>query len=303
MTLKTAKKILMALTLTLLVGVSALGVVTKLQGGNLLSVQSKSMVPYLSKGDLVSVKRVPGSELRTGDVVTFISPLDARETITHRIIQTPSWQNGQHFRTKGDANSSPDPQITAKDIVGRVSYSVPLLGYGADFMRRPLGLILVVYIPALIIIGSELKRLAQYYKTRESYVLPGHPSLLLHNKESHGLPLLKLLPILFALPLLWVVKANAQISSTATLSGNTISTKAVTPPPPDTGGGTVITCVNTNNVNVNSSNNQSATSGSTNNSGNTTGGNATSGNASNNNTTNVQVNINNGTCTAIPATP
>jgi signal peptidase I len=55
------------------------------QGGRMLSIQTKSMVPYLQKGELVEVVRVPAKTLKVGDVITYVSPVDNRITLTHRI--------------------------------------------------------------------------------------------------------------------------------------------------------------------------------------------------------------------------
>ena len=298
MTLHYAKRVLALLTLTILVGVSVVAAATKLRGGNLLSVQSQSMVPALNKGDLVSVQSVTADQLKVGDVITFISPLNAKETITHRIVELPSWNNGMRYTTKGDANVAADPPLASKDIVGRVTHSVPYAGYGADFIRKPFGLILVIYIPALFIMGSEMRRLAEHYRRQAKYVLAGHESKLMHTmRPNRAIMMSRLAPLILLVPLGFSIKTYAALNSTAVLTGNTISTGPLVPEEPEepeqppTNGGTTVTCTSNTNVNVSSTTNQNASSGDVNNSGNTTSGNTSSGNASNTNTNNTTVNV------------
>lgn len=292
------------LALTILLSVSGMAVATKLQGGNLLSVQTKSMMPVLNKGDLVSATRVPVERLAVGDIVTFINPKDKRTTITHRIIELPSISNAKMFVTKGDANSEEDIPIESTLIIGRMRYSVPYIGYGADFIRRPLGLILIIYIPALGIIIGEMRRLSAYYKAQQPYTARGRKSKLIDIsfKKKQSIPALKLLPLVLLIPLILAAPVYAALSTRATLTGNTItasrpSTQVCT----GTGNSTAATVnitgsggsSNNNSVNVSNSSNQNAQSGDATVSNNTNGGSATSGNAINCNSTNINISITN----------
>jgi len=64
------------------------------------------------------------------------------------------------FRTKGDANEDLDAYIVpAESVVGRVWISVPYAGYFTDFARSPLGLGLLIGIPAALIIGIEMRNI------------------------------------------------------------------------------------------------------------------------------------------------
>jgi len=106
------KRVFVAAVLLLILGASGLAIATKLTGGELLSVQTGSMEPTISKGALVSVNRVPTSQLALGDIITFTNPVNIRTTLTHRIIQTPNAHNHYKFVTKGDANKTPDTPIS-----------------------------------------------------------------------------------------------------------------------------------------------------------------------------------------------
>lgn len=282
MLLKRAKQITAGLAIISIASLSLAAVVTKARHGALLSVQTGSMVPVLNKGDLVSVMRVSADSLRPGDIVTFINPANSKQTITHRIVEMPSLENGQKFVTRGDANPVNDQPIEAKAILGKVNSHVPKVGYAVDVVRKPLGLALIIYIPALFIIIGELKNLSAYYKTQETYMLPWR------RKKGSSLPVAKLLPLAIIVPLAIFIPVKAAMQTTATLTGNTIS--ATRPTQPNTctnsSNNTSISVTGSGNINISNSNNQTAQTG---NASSTNGGNATSGNATNCNSTNINI--------------
>ena len=169
--------------------------------GNVLSVQGESMVPNLNKGDLVTVARVPMSDLRIGDVITYTSPKDASVTITHRIVGTPAELGSNNFETKGDANQMPDQLIAPEAIIGRAVYAVPKVGYVADFLRQPLGLIAIVYLPVLSILGLEIRRFIRYRQVHEEYSIPGYDSTHQPHPYRHA-HLVRMFAPLLAVPII-----------------------------------------------------------------------------------------------------
>jgi signal peptidase len=188
----------------------------------LLSVQSGSMAPLLHKGDLVAVNRIPARQLAVGDVITYINPGHKRQTITHRIIALPTMQNGGRFVTRGDANALPDTPIPASAVVGKVQRHVPYVGYVSDIVHRPAGLLLCIYTPALMVVAEEFKRLLAYYKTQGIYRLAGRGYRRGKRAGSlaWGAPALA---ICLVAGLAIMPPARAALSTTATLTGSTIS--------------------------------------------------------------------------------
>ena len=248
--------------------------IVRAQGGKMLSVQTGSMTPIIKKGDMVIVTRVPDSSLQVGDVVTYINPANHKQTITHRIIQSPSAQNQQRYVTKGDANKSSDPPIQASAIIGKVEHHLRYVGFGLDFMRKPIGLAILIYVPALSIIISEIKRLSKAYKDEQPYLAPGRE---LRPRKAHKLATMtKLTLVLVFTSVLFAVPVHALLKSNpVTLQGNTIMTKKL-----HHGGGNC-----DNNVDVTNTTNQNSTSGDAN----SNVGNANSGDSSNNNNTTITV--------------
>jgi signal peptidase len=119
-------------------------------------VFSGSMEPDLKVGALVITRPVDAEEIKVGDIITFYSPLGEKLT-SHRVIATEGGASA-HFQTKGDANRNADPfTVPAENVVGKVCFHIPYLGYVAQFIKTPLGFLLTLCLPGLIIIVMELR--------------------------------------------------------------------------------------------------------------------------------------------------
>lgn len=135
-------------------------------GLTVLSIQSGSMTPAYHKGDAIVVRAVnpAGSAVKVGDVVSYQSIADPAVIITHRITAIDPTTG--LLTTRGDALATADPPFSSDRVVGVVAQSMPYAGYGLDIVRRPLGLILAVYIPAATLMYNEIRRLMNYYNQR-----------------------------------------------------------------------------------------------------------------------------------------
>ena len=81
------------------------------------------------KGDLMFVQGVnPLEDIRIGDVIIFNTPFKTIP-IVHRVVAITNVDGQFSFTTKGDANLSPDQPITPEQIVGRVVFAIPKLGW------------------------------------------------------------------------------------------------------------------------------------------------------------------------------
>ena len=128
-----------------------------------MEVLSGSMEPAIHTGSVVVVK--PTSTYKVGDVVSFGLNTKTDIPTTHRIAEMRV-QDGQFvYKTKGDANNSEDgKEVLEKDIIGKVYFSIPYLGYIIDFVKKPLGLMIVIVIPAVIIIYDAVKNIIEEVK-------------------------------------------------------------------------------------------------------------------------------------------
>lgn len=155
-------------------GVLTLGVLLVLLQTSLLSgyevkiVQSGSMEPVLKTGGVVLVKKLPTYVV--GDIITFTTPNSDTPT-THRLISSEINEGQLQFATKGDANDSADVELVApQQIIGKVIFHVPYLGFLLDFARQPLGFVLLIVLPALVVIYEEAVNIVRSFKRKEETV-------------------------------------------------------------------------------------------------------------------------------------
>lgn len=142
-----------------------------LAGNKILTVLSGSMEPAIHTGDVVIVRPLsPEEEIREGDVITFRTKEKADMLITHRVRGIVS-VNGvpKAYVTKGDANDSEDLSTVARtQVVGKYAWRIPYFGYLVSFLRKPLGIILCVVLPGLILIAGEFRTIWQILNESEA---------------------------------------------------------------------------------------------------------------------------------------
>ena len=142
----------------LLITAAALTFLAPRFGWRVDTVFSGSMEPELKVGAVVITRPVDAEEIKTGDILTFYSPLSEQLT-SHRVIAVEQGSS-LHFSTKGDANEDADPfTLPPENVVGKVCFHIPYLGYVAQFVKTPLGFLLTLCLPGLIIIVMELRNI------------------------------------------------------------------------------------------------------------------------------------------------
>jgi len=123
-------------------------------GYQMFVVKSGSMEPKIHTGSVVIDHKASNYEV--GNVITFKIP-ESKDTVTHRIVAINADTTGTTYQVKGDANNSPDPDLVPQaNVVGKVNFTIPFLGYLIAFIRTLPGLIIFILIPALIIIAEEM---------------------------------------------------------------------------------------------------------------------------------------------------
>ena len=116
-----------------------------------MTVLTGSMRPTIQPGDMVVDERVPASQVRVGDIVTFQEPHGTR-TITHRVRKVSISEGQARVTTRGDANDTIEKwQIPVDGEVGRVAYTVPKIGYPVTWSHTRNGRLALVSIPALLL--------------------------------------------------------------------------------------------------------------------------------------------------------
>ena len=113
-------------------------------------VLSGSMETQISAGDIVVVKEIDTKELKKGDIIAF---KDGNIVITHRIEEVTEIDGKTQYITKGDNNSTQDiGYVLPEQIEGVFKFKVSRLGNLAMFIQTPLGMIVCLSIPIIIII-------------------------------------------------------------------------------------------------------------------------------------------------------
>ena len=138
----------------LLVGVRLVGLRT-------FTVLSGSMEPTYHTGSLIYVKKVDAANLSEGTVITFM--LDEDTVATHRIVGVVPDEDEPgvvRYRTKGDANEVEDGSLVHyKNVIGTPVFSIPKLGYVANYIQHPPGTYVTISVGAMVLLLMFLPEL------------------------------------------------------------------------------------------------------------------------------------------------
>ena len=190
-------------------------------------VMSGSMEPKIKVGSVVFVQKVKPETLKEGNIITFTSREDPNISITHRLIATEEKEGQTVFKTRGDANNSDDISETLPgQIKGKVVFSLPFLGYLSVWIRKPLGFGLLVILPALLIIISEILNIK---KAIEKEVEKKYADAKDAKKKFRSLSLL--IFFLLGISFFQIKPTNAYFSDVVVVGSNTFSMASDWTPP------------------------------------------------------------------------
>ncbi len=162
------KKIYNIATTVIVVAVvvfAALLIGVRLFGVGVYSVISGSMEPEYPVGSLIYVKDAEPSEIKVGDVITFV--LKNETPATHRVIGID--EENQHFLTKGDANDIEDAPVHFNNLIGKPVFKIPYLGYIAYYIQHPPGMYIAISIGACLLL---LVFLPDLFKEKKEQATP-----------------------------------------------------------------------------------------------------------------------------------
>lgn len=117
------------------------------------TVLSGSMEPALPVGCVQVTRPVNVEDLVVGDIITFRSPTNGA-LMSHRVAAVEQGE-AYRFRTKGDANEDVDPYlIPAENVVGRVCFKVAHAGRVVEYLKSPIGFILLGLLGIALIVAE-----------------------------------------------------------------------------------------------------------------------------------------------------
>ena len=167
---------LVVLLAVLLVGV-------RLVGLQVFTVLSGSMEPTYETGSLIYVKKVDPMEIGAGEVITFM--MDEDTVATHRVVEVVPDANDSsviRFRTKGDANDAVDGSLVHyKNVIGSPVFSIPKMGYVANYIQNPPGMYIAISAGAIILLLVFIPDLFEDEKPAKKKKVP--PESETENKE------------------------------------------------------------------------------------------------------------------------
>ena len=132
-----------------------------------MTVISGSMEPKIKMGSVVVVK--PADDYKIGDVITFGIISKTKSPTTHRINDIRVIDGKPIYITKGDVNNAPDTrEVQKKDVIGKVLFDVPYVGFAIDFAKKPIGFALIIIIPAAVIIFDEARKIYNEIKKKKT---------------------------------------------------------------------------------------------------------------------------------------
>lgn len=130
---------------------------------SLYTIVSGSMEPNIKVWDVVISKKVKSpEEIKVGDVITFTSTssISRGMIVTHRVMEVKKENDGYKYKTKGDNNLSPDSAYAEyNNVIGKVILRVPQLGRVQHFLGTQGGWLVVIVIPALFVIISDIMKI------------------------------------------------------------------------------------------------------------------------------------------------
>lgn len=168
--LKKAWNVISSNAVALVVLLAILLVGARLVGLQVFTVLSGSMEPTYHVGSLIYVKKVDPYTIDAGQPITFM--LDEDTIATHRVVGiVPDEEDPTviRFRTKGDANDAEDGSLVHyKNVVGTPIFSIPRLGYVANYIQHPPGMYIAISGCAILVMLTFLPDLFSSEEKKEA---------------------------------------------------------------------------------------------------------------------------------------
>ena len=130
-------------------------------GKSALVIATPSMSGSIEAGDLIIITKSYKYEL--DDVITYF-PAGEGTSVTHRIVRI----EGEKYYTKGDANSSEDPDpVFITQIAGKMTGSIPKVGIIIEWLSTWQGIAFIIAVGAVVV---AIVTIADGYEDEEEEV-------------------------------------------------------------------------------------------------------------------------------------
>ena len=125
----------------------------------MFTVVSGSMEPKYKIGDVLVAKEIAPSKIKVGDAISYLGKVGTfkDKVVTHQVIEIEKSDDGKYiYHTKGLSNIIEDPIVYEDQLYGKVIYKAVLLSFIYSIISKPLGMFILVLVPIMYIIISEI---------------------------------------------------------------------------------------------------------------------------------------------------
>jgi len=143
-------------TVIALIGLITIWSSTGMLGFTPTIIASESMQPTLNPGDVTIVLSTPPQTIKIGDIIQYKT---AEEPIIHRVIDKYEASDSIWFITQGDANNVPDNPVSEHQVIGKVIFVIPKLGWISIYLKEVTTqtyVLLTVTVPKILMNASEI---------------------------------------------------------------------------------------------------------------------------------------------------
>ena len=123
-------------------------------------VASDSMQDTFEAGDVAVSGPVDAADVQPGDIITFVSidPGSYGEVITHKVRSVTEYGGQLAFVTYGTTTGVDDEYpALASNVLGKYAFSIPRVGELLGSARTPVGYVMVVLVPFVVLIGLQVR--------------------------------------------------------------------------------------------------------------------------------------------------
>lgn len=133
-------------------------------------IASPSMEPELSVGDIIISEKYTDQQIENGDIITFLGREGSLngKVVTHQVVDVKEINGELSITTKGLANNIEDPSITSDDVLSIMKYKTVAFGFVYQLISSTPGFILLILLPLLALIASEIYNLAKVLHSDEN---------------------------------------------------------------------------------------------------------------------------------------
>jgi len=125
-----------------------------------LVVRSGSMEPTLMTGDAIVTRIVGPSEVRVGQVITFVDATRGNALVSHRVTEMTHSGGTYSFVTRGDMNTGVERwTIDDQGTLGRLALRIPKLGFVVARISEPGIRALLLGLPVLWMAAATVRRI------------------------------------------------------------------------------------------------------------------------------------------------